>query len=84
MRNVMIPMALVASIALGSTAFAATSAATHPVAAKPAAASAATTKTAPGKTAANEKQQACAKTWQGQKKHVGTRGAFMKSCVAKG
>ncbi|TAJ68709.1 MAG: hypothetical protein EPO51_24515 [Phenylobacterium sp.] len=81
MRNVMIPMALVASIALGSTAFATP----QPAAAKPVPmASAAATKAAPGKTAVNGKQQACAKTWQGQKKHAGTRAAFMKSCVAKG
>lgn len=80
MPNVMIPMALVASIALGSTAFATTQPAAKPVPT----ASAAATKAAPGKTAVNGKQQACAKTWQGQKKHTGTRAAFMKSCVAKG
>lgn len=79
MRNLMIPMALVAGLALGSTAFAATSP-TSPAAAKPAAtAPAATTRTS-----TNEKRQACYKTWQSQKAHVGARKAFMQACVAKG
>lgn len=79
MRNLMIPMALFAGLALGSSAFAATTPTAQP-AAKPAAmASAVTTKAA-----ANAKQQACSKTWQSQKTHAGTRKNFMRTCVAKG
>lgn len=79
MRNLMIPMALVAGLAFGSTAFAAVTSTSHPTAKPAATAPAATTKSA-----ANEKQQACSKTWQGQKHHVGARKDFMRSCVAKG
>ncbi|MBX3482729.1 hypothetical protein [Phenylobacterium sp.] len=72
MRNVLVPAALAASLALGPTAFAAAPAP------KPAPAAARTAAPHGGK------QQACEAAWTAQKSHTGTRAAFMKACVSKG
>lgn len=80
MRNLLISLILVvSSLSVGSMAFAAAPPTNHSTA-KPA-----TTAQGPtAKPASGEKQQACNKTWQSQKKHIGARKAFMQACVAKG
>jgi hypothetical protein len=74
MRNLIVPAALMASLALGSAAFAATPAA----ATKPAAAA------HMSKTDKHAKTAACEQSWKDQKTHSGSEKDFVKSCVAKG
>lgn len=65
MRKLLIPAALIVSLAGGSAALAAT---------KPAPAPAAAMSAAPSKAAD------CAKQWKAQKKHTQTRKAFLTAC----
>ncbi|ODT88340.1 hypothetical protein [Phenylobacterium sp. SCN 70-31] len=73
MRNLLVPVAVAASLMLGSSAFAATT--TAPAAPAPA-------KSAPAAHA--NKREACEASWKTQKTHTGSRAAYMKACVAKG
>lgn len=66
MRNLLIPAALIVSLAGGSAALAAT---------KPAPAPAAATTSM-----ASSKANDCAKQWKAQKKHTQTRKAFLAAC----
>ena len=66
MRTVLLPSAIILSLATGSAAFAAT----KPMAAKPAAAPADKAKVAD-----------CEKQWKAEKKHSQTRKAFMAACT---
>jgi|GEM_PF-1337413 len=77
MRNLILSAVLIASFGAGSAAFAATTPA-HPAPVK------AAHIVAPVVSPIPAKQEACAKAWRDQKTHQGTRGAFMKACVAKG
>lgn len=64
MRNILLPAALVLSMAAGSVAFAAPA---TPMAPTPAA-------------TAKAKAADCAKQWTAQKKHTETRKAFLAAC----
>ncbi len=64
MRNILLPAALVLSLAAGSAAFAAP----------------ATPAAAPSAAAAKAKAADCAKQWTAQKKHTQTRKAFLAAC----
>lgn len=65
MRKLLIPAALIVSLAGGSAALAATKPAPAPMAAA-----------APASSKAND----CAKQWKAQKKHTQTRKAFLAAC----
>jgi hypothetical protein len=74
MRQFMIPIVLIAGLGL-APAFAATTPSSNA-----APATHATQTSAP----VQEKKAACEKSWATEAHHNGTKGAFLKACIAKG